>query len=176
MNEVRLVSYTKVRTNSIHVSVVSLASERITGTITISEKKGSEVSDGREEKHDGRTSNPSKLSYSPSQRENSRPYHCGYYMCTRSPHCSCVSHTIYELEEETLENTQSYEWWWWFYYVPVRLGRPSSSKHLESPCWCMLSRETLNVCSSCLLPWPSIPTIFVITQWTTTQVRLGCKC
>ena len=86
-------SNTKVGTNSIHVSVVSLARERVTRTITIGEKKGSEVSDGREENHDSRTSNPSKLSYRPSQRENSRSYHCGYYVCTCSPQCSCVCHT-----------------------------------------------------------------------------------
>lgn len=53
--------------NSIHVSVVPLAGDRVTVPVTSTEKDGGVVSNQREENHDSRTSNPSKLSYSPSQ-------------------------------------------------------------------------------------------------------------
>lgn len=56
--------------NSIHVSVVPLAGDRVTVPVTSTEKDGGVVSNQREENHDSRTSNPSKLSYSPSQGQH----------------------------------------------------------------------------------------------------------
>ena len=116
--------------NSIRVSVVSLFNKRVIRTITCREKSGVVVSQQREEKHDSRTSNPSKLSYGPGQGQHSRFNHSSYDMSTCSPHGPCVydcqtrernehkGQKTKKIELELYERRRE---------VPVRLRRPSSS-------------------------------------------------
>ncbi|KAJ6945880.1 hypothetical protein NC651_000835 [Populus alba x Populus x berolinensis] len=82
-----------------HPSFVSPAAPPCTTILTINQQQQqapppgqsrSIASDEREQKHHSWSSNPSKLTNSPSQGENSGPYNNCYDVSTCSPHSSCL--------------------------------------------------------------------------------------
>lgn len=152
--------FTKVGSHSICVSVISLSSDRITSTVTSREKSWSVVSNERKQEHDRRTSNPAKLSRGPSQGQHTRTNHSSNDVSTCCPNSSWsikqhkqslpISHELkakaFPLTDGELKN------------LPVRLRRPSSSKHLEPLCGSTSTETSKAWC------WGSTVPIFLIMK------------
>ena len=94
--KIRVVSVfivTEVVSDSVHVSIVSLAVNRVAGAVTRGEKIGGEISHGGKHHHHGGSSHPSQLRYCPSQRQNTRPNNPRYNMSTRRPNIPCFKNS-----------------------------------------------------------------------------------
>lgn len=72
--------------NRVHISIIPLAGDRITGPVTVREKRWSVVGDKAKQEHNYGSGDPTKLTDSPSKRKHAGTDHRRDNMRTRRPY------------------------------------------------------------------------------------------
>lgn len=109
--------HTEIRSDGVHVSVVSFAGDGVAGAVADGKKSRGIVSNNGEQKHHCWSSHPSKLCSGPCQRQHPRSYHRCNNMRTCCPHTPCLkSQHISHRPKKTHKKIPSFKLFFFFFF------------------------------------------------------------